>query len=176
MPSDPSGHNPQGVLVRSAPDFFDDNLCVGGTWFQFGVIPTRSFCSTSLYNNDTLGRVLKVYGVTALVDNGQAALLYPNSGAPLGALVGNCLPVRFDLGIPPGLIYSKLDSVPLSNSPNPNNPPTNAQLIGGSFGGGISYFSPFPIAIIPRGWSLVVVNMGADDTGGASFWYQVANE
>lgn len=175
MPSDPSGVSPKGVLTRPAPDFFDDNMGIGA-WSYLTTLPTTfTYVAVSLFNNDNQGRVLKVYGITAEADGGAGMQASWFKGS-FGTLVGPCSSIRPDLGAPPGLIYKDVLIVPAEFSPNtmPLNPAVG--IIGISGFDSNTVLSPFPIFIIPVGWSLVLVNLETSSQGGAGFWYLVANE
>lgn len=177
MPSDPTGTHPSGVLVRPAPDFFDDNLCSGGYYFFIRPAAGFQYLSISLFNDAPRGQALKVYGITNGDDSGFGTLMYPLQGGPLGSFVTQCRNVRFDLGAPPGQIYQQLDVVAGIDSPYPRPLPTNVQTLGTPGFSSETIFSPFPMAIIPPGYSLVLANgQASSGTWYATFWYQISNE
>jgi hypothetical protein len=176
MPSDPAGTHPSGVLVRPAPDFFDDHLCQGGFIYSTDPITNLNWVSISLFNDANSGVALKVYGLTYGDDSGFGTIAYYRQGPPLGSFVSEGINVRADLGGPYGQIWQRLDIAPhtfaIYNLPLPptvvnlGNPGFNANTI----------LSPFPLFIIPVGWSLVIANRLPTGIVQASFWYQQANE
>ena len=173
MPSDPSGRNPAGVLVRIGPDWFDDNVGYGGFTALF--VGGDHFGLISLYNNASDGSSLKVYGITVGADGGGGASAWVAAGIPLGTLVGTCNPLRPDLGIPWGQIYQ--DQILGGGAlPNPFAVPANAAFLGTSGFDCFTYLSPFPLFIIPAGYALMTVNNFGSALLGASFWYHVAHE
>lgn len=175
MPSDPAGMQPPGVLIRPAPDFFDDSMCYGGA-ARHDLGPGDSYFSISLFNDGAAqGRLLKVYGLTTGNDLAGSQLVYPIQGTPLGTLVGACQPNRVDAATIAGQIWVKQDHG-VAPFPNPNPLPAVPMVIGNfGFGGG-TIFSTFPMFILPVGWSLVTVNTQDTSVVFAGFWFQVANE
>lgn len=174
MPSDPTGTHPQGVLVRPAPDFFDDNVGWGGYWVQ----PTVAFpyVTISLYNDAPFGQCLKVYGITNGDDAGFGTFCYQRQGPPLGNFITQCDPIRFDRGAPPGQIWARIDSTATVTSPYPLPLPPNTKVLGTPGFASQTVGLGFPFAVIPAGYSLVLANANNAATVYASFWYQVANE
>jgi hypothetical protein len=175
MPSDPSGRHPLGVLIRPAPDWFDDHVGVGGFWVQGSFSPLQPhWLAVGLYNNASTGVLFKVYGITVAAEGGSGAGLYFVYGT-FGTLVGQCSSLNPGTGNPHGLIYQNTQTA-LPNTVNPffAAPPT--MLIGSSGFDSATYFSPFPIAVIPAGYSLIATNMIFSDDVGFYFWYQESVE
>ncbi|HVI10973.1 MAG TPA: hypothetical protein VND65_21995 [Candidatus Binatia bacterium] len=175
MPSDASGRHPSGVLVRPAPDFFDDNLATGGFWLQ-GFAPVQPHYATiALYNNDTLSRSLKVYGISVQSEGGSGMAFYFVQG-PLGAFYVNCQNINSQLQTPPGQIYQQHQNT-VAGTLNPYNPAGPwLNIIGSNGFDSNTVFSPFPMFIVSPGYSLVATNLIFSDDVGCFFWYQVANE
>jgi hypothetical protein len=176
MPSDPAGAQPTGVLVRPAPDFFDDHLCYGGAMFQTNPPSGLNYASISLFNNATSGILLKVYGVSLGNDDQGSGFAYALQGAPLGTLQGACTNVRFDQGAPYGQIYMLDSVVGAIDDLYPLPLPAAPMVLGAPDAGGAAIISPFPLFIVPVGWSLVIANITTCSTIYAGFWYQQANE
>jgi hypothetical protein len=175
MPSDPSGVSPRGVLVKPSADFFDDHLAYGGYSITIGGPAGNNFLQVSLLNNAISGVVLKVYGISAGSDAGNGMQAWVDMVSPLGTFVGACQNIRADQGAPYGAIYQDLINQ-VNPLPNPFTVPAVTALIGSSGFDTMSYFSPFPLFIIPVGYALHVVNPSGAGAIGASFWYQQANE
>jgi hypothetical protein len=173
--SDRSGRNPVGVLTRTAPDWFSDSFATGGSTFLFLNQQSNVYYTVSLFNDSTTGAVLKVYGITNSNDSGGASWMYPLFGTPIGSLVGQCTSVRFDGGSPVGQIWAKKDQV-AQNAPYPYPLPPTASLLGTGGYDSMTHLSPFPLAIVPAGWSLVIANTQTTSVAGAAFWYQVAEK
>lgn len=173
MPSDPSGINPKGVLVRPAPDWFDDHVAYGGFTAQY--VGGDHFGLISLYNNASDGSSLKVYGVAVGADGGGGHSAWVDFGVPLGTLVGSCRPLRADLAVPWGQIYQAQQLIGAA-LPNPFTVPAIVAFLGSSGFDCMTYFSLFPMFIIPAGYALHSVNNFGSALLGASFWYHVAHE
>jgi hypothetical protein len=178
--SDPAGKYPLGILARPAPDWFDDQLGVGkGSIFATGANQSIWF-SVSLFNNAGSGQVLKVYGLST-VNVGIGGLDCFFASGPYGTFYTGCSANRPDVGAPYGQIYTQSQEVGVSSGNPYLLQPAIATL--GTSGESFTYFAPFPIFIVPVGYSLVVCNVyganniaGALYAGGAGFWYQVANQ
>ena len=175
MPSDPSGAQPKGVLVRPASDFFDDHLYTGGYAIQIGAPAGNNFIIVSLFNNANSGILFKVYAISVASDGGTGSAAWTSYGVPAGTLVGPCLPIRADQGAPYGLIYQQTINQP-SPTPNPVAYPPSSPIFGTGGFDSMTYPSLFPWFILPVGYALNVVNVGAGGDLGAAFWYQQANE
>lgn len=174
MPSDPSGRQPSGVLVRPAPDFFDDNLGMGGYWAQPPA--PHPFLSISLYNDASTGLVLKVYTITSGDDVGLGTFAYQRQGTPLGSLVMQCQRLRFDQGATFGQIWQRVDHGVVITDPYPLPLPPNYTILAEpGFSSQTVGFS-HPLWIIPAGYSLVIANANSASTIYASFWFQMAAE
>jgi hypothetical protein len=175
MPSDPSGVSPKGVLVRPAPDFFDDHLASGGFQFSgFNVGVTASYCTIALFNNSRQGTIFKVYGISITADGGDGFGFFFQYGT-VGAFQSNCQPIRPDVGAPYGQIYEQQMS---GAEPRVNDFYTGpfVNQVGGSGFDGNTVFSPFPMFIVPVGYSLVGTNITTCADFACYFWYQVCNE
>ena len=176
MPSDPAGRNPSGALIRPAPDFFDDHMAAGG---YSTVFPTGPFLylAVSLYNDGSgSNRLLKVYGIDGSVGGDVGLNLFIVKGT-FGSFVAQGQYVRFDQGAAPGQIWQMTQVVAGSGTPSPFNLTNLYTIISvGAFGGAGSHLSPFPLAIIPPGYSLTTVNYNPTVNGAAAFFWQVADE
>lgn len=175
MPSDPTGVQPRGVLIRPASDWFDDNLAVAGFEMVITAAPDpEMWFRISLFNNGNQGQVFKVYGITIENDGGGGLVFWFNKG-PLGTFQQGANAIRPDYGIPFGQVFFDFQGTPLGNT----NPYINVPIVGQVGVGGFdssTNLSPFPLFIIPAGYALVGANPGAFLSGGATFWYQVSNE
>lgn len=172
---------PPGVLIRPAPDFFDDNINVGGALIVDATATTQTYFSVALFNNALAGQLFKVYAISGFSNFGGGIALFFVKGT-FGALFANCNPVRADLAALYGQIYTQ-QAVETVSGLSPYF--SGATPIGhvGTAGESETHIFPFPAFIVPVGYSLVAANTdaasgnGASKTcGGAFFWYQVANE
>lgn len=171
--SDRSGQKPKGTMVRHAPDWFSDNLaCAGFQFIETAPLPTNTWWSIALLNNDQTGRVYRVYGITVSSEGGGGCAFFFQQGAP-GAQVAVAKPLRPDYAPPTGAIFKQ----EVTGSALKTNPfdtgPDFCEIGAGGFDSGTT-ISPFPLAIIPGGYSLVGVNLGSSTPGGIFFWYQLA--
>jgi len=173
MPSDPSGVHPQGVLVRPAPDFFDDNMAFGG--FQLTIATGNNFVLTSLYNDATTGIALKVYAISCSGDGGGGCSAWMDQNLGGSTLVGQCSNVAANLGAPFGQIWQNTQTI-AGPFPNPFNPPPSVAMLGTNGFDSVTHVFPFPAFIIPAGFALHVTNNNGSELLGASFWYQQSNE
>lgn len=176
MPSDPSGRFPKGVLTRPAPDFFDDYLACGGAVYQTDPPVGNTYASISLYNDASIGILLKVYAISVGNDDTGTAFAYQRQGAPLGVLQGQCRNIRFDQPAPYGQIWMRTDTVGSVTALYPLPLPTNPVILGAPDAGSATIVSAFPLFIIPAGYSLVVANADSGSRAWASFWYHTAQE
>ena len=176
MPSDPSGVQPKGTLTRHAADWFDDNLATGAAEYHvYGASPPYTYISFGLFNNANSGVVFKIYGLTSYNDSGEAMDGYFVNGT-IGSLYGACTPIRPDYPAPYGQMYFDSETVAAFTDPPTNNWGALYQQFGTSGYDSMSYFSTFPIAIVPVGWSFVLRGGTIATDTGACFWYQVCNE
>ena len=173
MPSDPSGRNPAGVLVRPAPDFFDDNLAFGAA--QLIILPSTPniWFHIDLYNDRADGPVFKVYAVTSFCFGGGGLACFFRKGF-VGTFQGECSSINPLLGSLGGQIYGEIQNANPSNV-NPYLISSNYAIVGNSGFDSTTNLSTFPLFILPPGWSLACANIN-QSTGGAGFWYQVAHE
>jgi hypothetical protein len=175
MPSDPSGTHPQGVLTRAAPDFFDDNIGVGGARLAFPQPSGGNYIAVSLFNGDNQGRAFKVYGIYTTGAGGEG-LGFWYAKTPLGTLNSFPQAIRPDLGAPPGQIWMATSLGNPNNTPNPFTPTQLFAAIGCSGFDSATVLSPFPLFVIPAGYCLIGSNLEETFNTGCFFWYQVANE
>lgn len=175
MPSDPSGVNPHGVLVRPAPDFFDDNIFSGGFYYSgFNNGVTANYATIALYNNGNQGQVLKVYGISITSDGGDGFGFWFRYGT-FGTFISNCNPLRPDVSAPWGQIYEQQAT---GAEPRVNDfytGPFVNQISGSGFDGN-TVISPFPMFIVPAGYSLIGTNITTSADFACFFWYQMCNE
>lgn len=175
MPSDPSGVQPHGVLVRPAPDFFDDNLyTIAGFTYDASPPVGENYTNYALFNNAMAGLLFKVYGVTAFGEGGGGYGWF-YSKSPLGSVVNQ----NQNLNPTIGTGYGELFAVQRNVAQGVENPDIPAQLAGIFSASGFdsqTTLSPFPLAIIPVGYCLQCVMLESSPTNGISFWYQMANE
>lgn len=175
MPSDPSGMQPPGTLVRPAPDFFDDSMSTGGAQYLTDPPVGNVYASISLFNNAMSGLLFKVYGITYGNDSTGGAFAYCRYGPPLGSLVGPCTSIRADAGTQNGQIWMRTDMVAF-NALYPLPLPIGFSMLGAPGSGSNTILSPFPLFILPVGYSLVIANSDSGSQATVAFWYQQANE
>lgn len=175
MPSDPTGTNPSGVLVRPAPDFFDDSIAACGWTNTVFTSGDNNWFLLQLFNNAVSGQVLKVYAITSSSDAGGGCYVFGQPGPPSGTMIGVPRSIRLDQGAPYGQLWVNMQTIPIAN-PNPFTIPPAVPIIGASGFDSATVISTFPLFIIPVGYSLVIANVQGVDNGGGAFWYQVANE
>lgn len=177
MPSDPSGRHPLGVLTRSAPDWFDDQLGTGGFFLaKASTVGFDTYFRLSLYNNATDGRCLKVYGLTGADNAGGGSYLYQLSGKPPDTFVANCFPIRGDLPMPWGQVFQQATLV-VSGAGSPFKPPAGAVVIGEAGFDFFTYFTTFPIQTVPPGYALYMEQVQHDGGQyGGGFWFQMSDD
>ncbi len=118
--------------------------------------------------------VFKVYGITASNDGGGGLVFWFQQG-PIGLFQQAVSPIRPDVAVPYGQIFFQQTTVPLGHS-SPFLPPTIVGVVGSAGFDSTTLCSPFPLFILPAGYSLVGANVGSYGNAGASFWYQLAKE
>jgi hypothetical protein len=172
--SDRTGRRPLGTLTRHPADWFSDYSYVGG--FQIRAFPppgTQDFLAVGLYNDDSAGRVLKVYGISVEADAGEGVMMFFVFGT-IGALVGPALSIRPDRAAPTGKIYQVTTNVPGGPQPFPYDFGPQYDVVSTSGFDGNTILSPFPLFIVPQGYSLVAANLVDCSFPGFFFRFQVA--
>lgn len=155
---------PKGVYARNTPDWFTYNWAWGSGQLS-ALSPTGG--SVSLFNDDTQGRYLHVYGLALAVADQQQMYGQVLQGS-LGTKFQSCYPVRADQPQPPGSIWTgplpasfDFIHVPLTfQGTQPMDP----------------WFTAWPIAIVPAGYCFALWNTGAQIAALATFWYVFLNE
>jgi hypothetical protein len=175
-----AGTPPLGTLTRHPIDWFSDfsysagyqlpldNANNGGLWWTI-----------ALFNQDNLGRTCKVYGISVESDGGEGVGLYWVNGS-VGTQVAKAGNLRPDYPTPLQTVWFQS----VLSTPSPPGPPDNpyiaglqqAGMIGTSGFDGNTVVSPFPLFIIPVGWSLMASGGHTGDAPGCWFWYQLANK
>jgi hypothetical protein len=174
--SDRTGRRPLGTLTRHPADWFSDYSYTGG--YQLIDNPTPgnfNYLAVGLYNNDSSGRVIKVYGISVCAENGSGMGIYFVNGV-IGSLVGPVKSIRPDRAAPTGQIYQENTSVGFPIPNFPYNFGDQFGFIGTSGFDSFSIVSPFPLFIVPQGYSLVAANTVQGVHVGAFFWFQVADQ
>jgi hypothetical protein len=166
-----SFRKPKGTYVRPTGDWFSANLC-SGAWYD-DTAGAATYLWIGLYNDDNLGRSLYILGISAAMDGANVMAGVVVKGT-LGSQVAACVNVNPNTGAPPGKIYSRRTGPAAPPSVGQAVPAGMAFLIGTSFGSP-QYTPPFPICILPQGYSCFVVSDFQTIDGGASFWYVPLN-
>jgi hypothetical protein len=173
--TDSTGVRPSGVLTRHPGDWFADNLFVGQYSFYNHNLPQPLFwLSVALYNFDPSGRVAKVYGISCVNDSGGGAGVFFQAGT-IGAFQQHCTSIRPELGAPSCDIYQVRTNALANDQPPPYNWGTQYALIPSDGFDCGKIISPFPIFIVPVGWSLIIAPLFATGAFGPTFWFQLAN-
>lgn len=154
---------PKGVYVRQTPDWFLDSSAVACGYIEHGGGGIRGF---ALYNNDTRGRSFYIYVAYWSTDIQDALVMgygYGPGASPLASPYG-CWPLNPLNTAVPGIVYS--DVTPVQNGPilYQSSQAANAWQVGSESGA--------PIAIIPPGWSLVVITRGSALEADVAIRYQ----
>src|ERR1700676_4311024 len=98
MARDRLGSTPRGALARHPADFFVDELYTGG--YVIGAIPPPGqldYLAVGLFNQDSQGRVAKIYGITTANYSGGGNAANFVSGS-IANLVGPAASIRPDRG------------------------------------------------------------------------------
>lgn len=173
--SDRTGRKPKGTMVRPAPDWFDDNMGVGGSYF-LNVGPAKdNFLALALFNNDQQGRTLKVYGLTIASDGGAGFGFFFAAGAPSG-VQQPASALRPDRGVPVGQLFLQSSLGNPIPTANPFLPATVTSAIGSDGFDSNTIFSDFPMFVVPQGYSLIGTNFRGSLSTGIWYWWQVADD
>lgn len=174
-PSDPTGRHPSGVLTRHPADFFDDNCGTGALYLQITTIPTNTWLRISLYNNSNTGVSFKVYAITSFSFGGGGLGYFFISGT-IGAFQQACSSINPSLAAPFGQLFGDI----ITGSAAVLNPFITKPLVGIAGNSGFdssNNLSPFPVVVLPAGYSLVCCNLtSSSGGGGAGFLYQESIE
>lgn len=171
--SDRTGRKPKGTMVRPAPDWFSDNIGIGGIYqILTGPPPGNHWWSISLFNNDDQGSVYRVYGISAFQEGGGGFLAQYFNGAA-GTLIKPCANLRADLAPPSGQIFVEGPTT-IAGQVNPFDVNDDVGLVPcAGFDSGYT-IGRGPLFIIPVGWSLKLVNPSSSLQVAAFFYYQRA--
>jgi hypothetical protein len=124
-----------------------------------------------LFNQDQGGNVLRVYGNTTFSEGGggfQAAFVRGTIGAQVASATG----IRPDQTTPAVSVWARHMQTALGTvNPFLSNLPF-ALLAAPGFDSGTT-FSPFPMFIVPVGYSLVVTNPQSSGVAGVGWWFQL---
>lgn len=174
MPKDQTGSQPLGVVTRHPADWFSNSLFTAG-WQELDqpVGPGEIFFAVAIFNRSQSGQVLRIYGATCLSEGGGGCAIYFVNGTT-GTLKQGGTPIRPDGATPPVDVYYQFQQVPAGN-PNPFNFGLQYGAIGASGFDSQTVLSPFPLFIVPPGWSLVATNTSSSFADGFFWWFQLAN-
>jgi hypothetical protein len=173
MPKDFTGVRPLGVLTRHPADWFSDSLyTISFTKTVLFSGAGNQYMAFAVFNNDNIGRVMKVYGYSATCDGG-GGLATRFAPARLFTPVNTATSIRPDLPAPTVTISFDSQVVP----PGGLTPYDTGQQCGllGTFGfDSGTAFAPFPLFIIPTGWSLVGFTSDSCQIAAMCLWFQMA--
>jgi hypothetical protein len=173
MAKDYTGVRPLGVLTRHPADWFSDISFVAG-WSEDNQ-PTGAgeiYTAFGMLNSDNQGRVLRIYGNTCSCQGGGGMGVFFVKGA-IGSVVAQAQSIRPDFP-PPLVTISSQHQQTAAGAPNPFNFGPQFGLVGSpGFDSGTA-FSPFPLFIVPVGWSIVVTNFTSTFVAGIGWWFQMA--
>lgn len=175
MPIDPSGVIPIGTLTRHPADWFSPQLYTDGFQLNLPLSPGNiNFLAVGLHNNDNAGRVLRVWGVSIESDGGESIAVYRVNGT-IGAFDHKCRPARFDQPISTAEIWQENATLP-TGSNNPFGFVDQIGLIGTNGFDGNTVLSPFPLWIVPVGFSVVLTNLAGGFKVADFFWFTMSNQ
>jgi hypothetical protein len=172
--ADPTGAKPLGVVTRHPADWFSDEFYTGA-WLEEDAIvgPGEMFIAIGMFNGDSNGRVLRIYGGTAFAEGGGGMGIYFVHGT-IGSQVANAKSVRPDRPTPSVSMWSEHQQVALGGlSPFNFGDPFGIMAAPGFDSGTV--VSQFPMFIVPVGWSIVASMFQSSQVGGMHWWFQLAN-
>jgi len=160
-------------MVRPAPDWFSDNIGIGGTYQQLTSPPVGNhWWSISLFNNDDQGSVYRVYGISAFQEGGGGFLAQYFKGAA-GTQVASCANLRADYAPPSGQIFLEGPNT-IAGQFNPFDVNPDVGLVPCAGFDSAATMPGAPLFIIPVGYSLKLVNPSSSLQVAAFFYYQRA--
>lgn len=158
---------PKGVYNRNTPDWFSDEVGVAAAYVYAGGLGFTQFTTISLFNNDTAGRSLQVYFISAFWD-GAAVILVDQVKGTFGAKVSDATPLSPALNAPPGQCW--VQRTPgAAGAPNPDISTPIGAIGLGFASGGVGYGAP--MFVVPQGNSLRFSNDMIAAEAGITFWY-----
>jgi hypothetical protein len=171
--SDRSGRKPLGTVTRHPADWFSDYLYTAGhAEINQPSGSGEIYFAVSFLNSDQSGLAMRVYGATVMQEGGGGLLAFFVSGAT-GAPVGNAKSIRPDRPAPSVEVGYQFQQVALGV----NNPFNFGEQFGALASDGFdsaTILSPFPLFIVPQGYSLVLTNPSSSFNNGAFIWFQMA--
>ena len=174
MPKDQAGARPLGVVSRHPADWFSEQFYTVG-WFEEDPIvgAGEMWIAFSVFNHDSNGRVMRVYGATAVSDGGGGLGCTYVSGAT-GSQRDTAKNIRPDYGAPNVTISSQNQQTAIG-APNPFPITSVFGILGAPGFDSNTFVSPFPLFIIPVGYSLFASTNQSSEIGGLHLWFQLSN-
>lgn len=172
MPKDFTGVRPLGVVTRHAADWFSDQLYTCAWLEEDPIVGSgEMFIAFGMLNNDNQGRVLRIYGGTAFAEGGGGMGIYFVHGT-IGNQVAQAKSIRPDFDVPLVTMWSEHQQVALGAlSPFNFGDPYGIMAAPGFDSG--TETSPFPMFIVPVGWSIVASMFQSSQVGGMHWWFQM---
>ena len=167
------GRKPIGTLTRHPADFYSGYLYTAGhAELDQPVGPGEIYFAVGLFNADQDGRVMKVYGATSLSEGGGGCQIFMPLGA-MGVAIDVARSIRPDRAGPNVEVSYQFTQVPNGN-PNPFNFGAQFGVISASGFDSNTVLSPFPLFIVPQGYSLIATNPSSSFANGFFAWFQMA--
>lgn len=151
---------PLGVYVRTTPDYFEHDSAYASAQSPAAGSGTLAMCA--LYNNDNMARFIRINAFAVTTTPG-GVFGWQMAQRNLGAFFAQGLPLRPDLGQPPGETFQGAVSPFFA-------PPNGAPLFQGS--PTIQYFRTNGIfGILPMGWAFEVTTNVPAVALSVTWWY-----
>jgi hypothetical protein len=171
--ADRNGRNPLGAVTRHPADWFSDYLyCAGHSALNQPSGSGEIYFAVSVLNEDQDGRVMRIYGATSMSEGGGGCGIYFVQGAT-GAPVSAAKSIRPDRPGPSVSVGYQFQQVALG-SPNPFDFGEQFGEIASDGFDSATIVSPFPLFIVPQGYSIVATNPSSSFLNGFFWWFQMA--
>lgn len=162
-----SYRRPRGIYVRNTPDWFYRRMAVAG--FEIAVNSGNLGNATiGLFNNDSIGRALHVYGLSAGFSGGNNVLILMEPQARGTAqAAGSGIDPR--AGAMPGVVNTTSGAsipTPMFVGIQPNTVAVAALTAGQYYA-----LTPFPQFLIPPGYQLTFIGDYASSQVSGAWWY-----
>src|ERR1700692_269190 len=170
MPKDPYGTRPTGVVTRHPADWFSDSLYIISftKTVLFGGIGNQ-YMAFGVFNGATAGTVLKFYGYSATCDGGGGLATRWVNGQ-IFTPANTATSIRPDRGAP-NVTISFDSQVVAPGGLTPYDVGQQAGLLATNGFDSQTVFSPFPLFIIPNGYSLVGFTSDSCQIAAMCLWF-----
>jgi hypothetical protein len=151
---------PLGVYTRPTPDYFEHQSAYASA--QQDAAPSGDLAMCALYNNDSTSRFIRINAMS-ITTTPAGIFGWQMQNRNLGSFFAQALPLRPDLGQPPGATYAAVVTPFFA-------PPDGAPLFEGS--ATFNFIQTNGIfGILPMGWAFEITTNEPGIALSCTWWY-----